>query len=310
MYIKYLSCLLLSYVMIVTACADSSVVGRIEDFDGNPKPFTLKLEDDSSKIVPAAYMLIRGQKKVDIGFLTELQTNDLLIVNDDQHFLQIKLADNSLVKVTATQSPYLVTSKGEIPNIGVNLKNWFVGLTERHQEEVEATIISTKGGSNQPPIMPLLEKTTKVLVAGKRALSLTWQKGKPAYQIILKQSEKVLFETSAKDREFQLSELEFMPGEYQLLLSDGEQRQVTSSFTVVEELPVYPPELTDESLASLSESARLTVQALWLANQEDGKWLFEAYQQVAEVSKDNHFAKVLKDALEKGIVLKPSEFSS
>jgi len=153
-------------------------------------------------------------------------------------------------------------------------------------------------------LIPLLDKTTKVLVAGKRTLSLTWQEGKPAYQITLKQGEKVLFEQSVKDREFQLPELEFMPGEYQLLLSDGEQRSVEHAFTVVEKLPAYPPELTDESLASLSKPARLTVQALWLANQEEGKWLFEAYQQVAEVSKDNHFAQVLQKALGNGIVLK------
>lgn len=308
MYIKYLSRLLLSSVMIATACADSStVVGRIEDFDGNSKPYSIELENGSSKIVPAAYTLIRGREKVEIGFLTELQLNDLIVINDDQHFLKIKLADNSVIKVTATQSPYIVTSKAEVPNIGGNFKNWFVGLTKRHQEEIQPVSISIKGGSSsQSPTIPLLEKTAKVLVAGKRALSLTWQKGTPEYKITLKQGEKVLFEKLVKDQEFQLPELEFTPGEYQVAIKDSEQRQVILSFTVIKELPpAYPQELTDKSLESLSKPVRLIVQALWLANQEEGKWLFEAYQRVAESSKDNHFAKVLQDTLGKGIVLKP-----
>ncbi|OQW93599.1 MAG: hypothetical protein BWK79_10290 [Beggiatoa sp. IS2] len=228
----------------------------------------------------------------------------MIIVNDDEHSLQIKFTDHTEEMITSQNSPYTVISEGEIPNIWSNIGKWAKQLTQKHQDEIGVPVI-TKGGDDKPPFMPLLEKTAKALVAGKGALSLTWQKGKPEYQIILKQGEKVLFEQLVKNRAIQLPELEFMPGEYQLLLSDGEQRQVTSFFTVVEKLPAYPLELTDESLASLSKPARLTVQALWLANQEEGKWLFEAYQQVAEVSKDNHFAQVLQKALGNGIILKP-----
>lgn len=291
-------------------------VGRIQDFDGNGAP--LELGEGSSKIiVPAAYTLIRDKdKKVDIGFLTELQAGDLLIVNDNKHSLKIRFANASEEVVNAQNSPYVVTAKGEVPTISGNIWAWATQLTRRQQrEKVMAVDISTKGGDSeghdQPPSMALLEprvgKLPKVLLAGKRALFLTWQQGKPDYQITLKQGDKILFEQTVTERVFQSSELDFKPGEYQVLLSDSEQRSVPYPFTVVDSLPAYPSELTDKNLASLSKSARVTLQALWLANQENEKWLFEAYQRVAEISKDHHFARVLQDALGDGTVLKPSE---
>jgi hypothetical protein len=47
----------------------------------------------------------------------------------------------------------------------------------------------------------------------------------------------------------------------------------------------------------------LTLQMSWLASQAEGKWLFEAYQQLAEVSKDHHFARVLQNTLGNGVTL-------
>lgn len=301
MYVKYVSYFLLLCATSTTYAVDSpTIVGRIEDFDGNHKSFKLD-EDCSSKIVPAAYTLIRGQKKVDIAFLTELQANDILVVNDDQHYLQIKLADNSSVKVTAAQSPYIVPAQGKIPSIFDNFKIWVGGLMTRHQEEVQAVSVSVRGSDgNKPPYMPLLEGESQVLVAGKRALFLTWKKGKPDYKITLKQGENTVFEQMVKNSNFQLPELELTPGPYRLLLSDAEQRPVDHAFTVVEKLPPYPPELTDERLASLSEPARLTVRTLWLAEQDNGKWMFEAYQHIAKVAPTFHFARVLRDKLETG----------
>jgi hypothetical protein len=312
MYIKtnpLIGLLTLLCLIATTAVADSApIVGRIEDFDGNVASFEREVEEGPAVVVPAAYTVIRDQKLVVVGFLTELQAGDMIVVNDDKHTLSIKLAD-TLVKVTAANSPYLVVSKGEVPTLWGNFKDWVTRLTQRHQDEVMAVSISSKGGSNQPPFMPLLEvKTvgsTKVLVAGKRALSLTWKKGKPAYQLTLKQGDKTLFTQSVKEREFQLPELSFTPGDYQVSLSDNEQRQVEYSFTVVESLPTYPKELSADNLASLSASAWVTLQAMWLAEQEQGRWSLEAYQRVAEIAKEYHFARVLRDALGSGVVLKP-----
>jgi hypothetical protein len=288
------------------AYANSAVVGRIEDFDGNVAPFEKEMEEGPTVIVPAAYTVIRDQKLVTVGFLTELQTGDLIVVNDNKHALSIQFADGSLVKVTAANSPYIVVSKGEVPSILGNLKSWVTWLTQRHQDEVMAVSIHTMGGSSQPPVMPLLEVKTgepaKMLVAGKRTLYLTWKKGKPAYQLVLKQGDKTLFTQSVKEREFQLPELSFTPGDYQVSLSDNKQRQVEYSFTVVESLPTYPKELSDDSLASLSASARQTVQAMWLAEQEKERWSFEAYQRVAGIAKEYHFAGVLREALRSGVL--------
>jgi len=244
------------------------------------------------------------KKLVAVGFLTELQAGDLIVVNDPKHSLLVKFADNSKETVTAKDSPYIVVSKGEVPSLWGNFKDWATRLTQRHQDEVTAVSISTKGGSNQSPIMPLLEvktgKSAKVLVAGKRALYLTWKKGKADYQLTLKQGDQTLFTQSVKEREVQWPELSFTPGDYQLSLSDSEARQVEYSFTVVDRLPIYPKELSDDSLASLSASARLTLQAMWLAEQEQGRWSLEASQRVAEIAKEYHFAEVLRQVLERG----------
>lgn len=289
---------------IFTASANSAVVGRIEDFDGNVAPFEREMADGPAIIIPVAYTIIRDQKLVTVGFLTELQAGDMIVVNDPKHFLLVKFADNSKETVMAKNSPYIVVSKGEVPSLWGNFKDWATQLTQRHQDEVTAVSISTKGGSNQSPIMPLLEvkteKSAKVLVAGKRALYLTWKKGKANYQLTLKQGDQTLFTQSVKERDFQLPELSFTPGDYQWSLSDSEARQVEYSFTVVDRLPIYPKELSDDSLASLSAAARLTLQAMWLAEQEQGRWSLEAYQRVAEIAKEYHFAEVLRQVLERG----------
>ncbi len=290
---------------IFTASANSAVVGRIENFDGNVAPFEREMADGPAIIIPTAYTIIRGQKLlVTVGFLTELQAGDMIVVNDPKHSLLVKFADNSKETVMAKNSPYIVVSKGAVPSLWGNFKDWATQLTQRHQDEVTAVSISTKGGSNQSPIMPLLEvkteKSAKVLVAGKRALYLTWKRGRADYQLILKQGDQTLFTQSVKERDFQLPELSFTPGDYQWSLSDSEARQVEYSFTVVDRLPIYPKELSDDSLASLSAAARLTLQAMWLAEQEQGRWSLEAYQRVAEIAKEYHFAEVLRQVLERG----------
>jgi len=47
---------------IFTASANSTVVGRIENFDGNVAPFEREMENGPAIIIPVAYTIIRDQE--------------------------------------------------------------------------------------------------------------------------------------------------------------------------------------------------------------------------------------------------------
>lgn len=119
--------------------AYAKIVGRINDFDGNVSPLEV-----GNSTVPAAYTLIRDNKKMEIGFFTELQVGDLIVVNDDQHSLWIGFVDGSKEEITAKNSPYVVPFKGNFRSIWDNLGVLITKLTQRQQEEITAVTICSK----------------------------------------------------------------------------------------------------------------------------------------------------------------------
>ena len=299
---------LCSTTTLTSAIEVSSVVGFIEELDGNVSPFERR-DSCGGTVVPAAYTIIRGKELVKVGFLTELQADDLIVVNDHQHFLQIKFADRSEEKITFEKSPYLVKSRGNIPSVRNNLERWVKIFTGALQEDVMAVSVSTLGGGSQLLVMPLIKtrtgEPTKVLIEGKRELKLAWKGGKKDYRLVIQQDGKTLHALSTTEKQIKLPELLFTRGNYQLLLSDAEQHQVEYSFTVVgrESLPDYPHELSDDILRDLPELARLTIRTMWLSEQDKGKWSLEAYQQIVSNSEKYRFAKLLCEALESGVAL-------
>jgi len=83
-----------------------------------------------------------------------------------------------------------------------------------------------------------------------------------------------------------------------IVRSNAENQMFTGGFRVV----TAAPELTKPTAletTKLPADFLKTVQATWLATQEEGKWIFEAYQQAAELP-EYRPAILLKEVLARG----------
>jgi hypothetical protein len=234
-----------------------------------------------------------------------LLVGDQIVVNKATPTIHLKFGDNEVVKVNYENSPYTVKSKGKVSSTRSNLWAWLKQVvTDWHEEELQTTVatINTRGVGDAPPDISapythLLKKyRSRNLVAGTKPLYLAWGGGKAPYELTIKSAGKaVLILKGVQKKRIKTPIFSLMVGDYQLQIKDAGNRTADYLFTVVKSKPAYPKELLD---TSVSEATRLTAQATWLAAQKKKKWVFEAYQQIAELAERYPAARVVRHALE------------
>ncbi|RKZ90809.1 MAG: hypothetical protein DRR19_08990 [Candidatus Parabeggiatoa sp. nov. 1] len=247
-----------------------------------------------------AYSFKRDGKMLPIQ--PTLLVGDQIVVNNATPTIHLKLGDNKVEEVNHKNSPYTVKSTGKVSSTSSNLWAWVKQVvTDWHEEELQTTvaIVNTRGVGDTSPDIPtpyidLLEEPRE-LVAGTRTLHLAWKGGEKPYELILQQEGRPILSEAFQEQRITTPPLKLTPGEYQLRLSDKQQRTVDYTFTVVGSKPGYPSELLD---SNIPKDTRLTAQALWLAAQEEGQWSFEAYQQLAKIAEHYPPARISRDALE------------
>jgi len=261
----------------------------------------LAVDEVKATCPPEAYSVMRDGKMLSIQ--PTLLVGDQIVVNKATPTIHLKLADNEVVKVNYENSPYTVKSKSKVSTTGGNLLAWLRQVvTDWHEEELQTTVatVSTKGVGDAPPEISapytnLLKKyRSRNLVAGTRALYLAWGGGEAPYELTIKSAGKppIILRGIQKKR-LKTPDFSLMAGDYQLQIKDAGNRTANYIFTVVKSKPAYPKELLD---TSISEATRLTAQAIWLAAHK--KWVFEAYQQIAELAERYPPARVVRNALE------------
>jgi hypothetical protein len=235
-----------------------------------------------------------------------LLVGDQIVVNKATPTIHLKFGDNEVVKVNYENSPYTVESKGKVSTSLGNLWAW-VGqvVTDLFEEELQTTIatINTRGIGGTSPDIPapytnlLKESSYRNLVAGTRHLYLAWGGGKAPYELTIKSADKslILDEKGIQEKRIKTQDFSLTEGNYNLQIKDAENRTANYIFTVVKSKPAYPKELLE---TSVPEATRLTAQAIWLAAQKKKKWVFEAYQQIAELAEHYPAARVVRNALE------------
>ena len=234
-----------------------------------------------------------------------LLVGDQIVVNKATPTIHLKLGDNEVVKVNYKNSPYTVKSKGKVYSTSSNLWAWLKQVvTDWREEEIQTTIatINTRGIGDTSPDIPapytnlLKESSYRNLVAGTRALYFAWGGGKAPYELTIKSAGKaLLILKGVQKKRVKTQNVSLTVGNYDLQIKDAENRTADYIFTVVKSKPAYPKELLD---TSVSEATRLTAQATWLAAQKKKKWVFEAYQQIAELAERYPAARVVRHALE------------
>ncbi len=96
-----------------------------------------------------------------------------------------------------------------------------------------------------------------------------------------------------------LDETNLKPGTYQIRVKDSANRHQEGNFTVVDssDLPPLPTELENYQE---EDPPKPLLEAAWLATQEGGKFVFEAYQRVSRLALMNPEANQMKERLETG----------
>ncbi len=309
-----LALLALSLILILTVkkpAESPMIAGWIEQF--NP-PVKIQRRDSSPE--------------EEAKLLTPVYQGDKVTVPTAAAWVCLQLGELKLVEVKHQNSPYEVKQQGTVPSrLGNFWKPFGELLMPLFQVDQKYNSNNTKpGDSHCEKPLHLLRSTTPVniksngsadpvtiswpnsqeqppyLFAGKRPLYLTWWGGQSPYTItVTGVDNSVLLPSPLKTEQppIKISEVEFKPGEYQAIIKDNANNETPFRFTVVTQPATvnYPPEA---KATELPATVRKTLQATWLATQENGKWSFEAYQQVADIAENYYPAWLLSKKLEVG----------
>ncbi|NJO16651.1 MAG: hypothetical protein HC877_13170 [Thioploca sp.] len=287
------------WLLSLSALAQQDV-GWINQFDGQSENYLLK----------------RADKTLPVNLLTLLAVGDQISVNDKQHSLELNLQGGiQTVKVTYENSPFLIQANHKVPAELSELWKW---TTERvdewnqlmqvaHHEQIAQS--KTRGENLSGPFMPLLanvkpDKTLQSarLVAGKRSLYLQWQGGTPPYRVKIKKRIDELLALTTEQTMIKTEAIAFEANSpYRVEIIDANNKEFIGGFRAVnsESLPIHSEALPTNKLP---EVVYQTLQAIWLTtqkegNQEESKWVFEAYQQAAALANQYLPAQLLQQTL-------------
>ncbi len=238
---------------------------------------------------------------------SSLQAKDVIDLLPEQSILQLQLGSQSVITdVKYKDLAYTVHATGEVPTINNNLVSWLgQWLTQANENQLQqAVILRTRGETENTTTLPSITLLASApqeqqLIAGERLLELAWSGGKAPFTLTLAHAGHAQVLATNLQTQWLRQTVSLSPGKYQLLLQDAQIKgPISYQFTVVTKLPSMPDEL---SMVNLSANhLRLVIQSAWLANQDEGKWLWEAYQQVGMLADNYLSARTLKTALEQG----------
>ncbi|MCK1389038.1 hypothetical protein [Bradyrhizobium sp. 21] len=130
---------------------------------------------------------------------------------------------------------------------------------------------------------------------GERALWLTWSGGKPPFRLELSLNSRRLLEQSTQEREITLPPVQLVRGQGSLSCRDAVGQEFSITIVASDRLPDVP----DLSAAASSTTVTAYLAAAWLSQQGDGRFKFEAVQQLSGMARDLHVA----DSLRRGLML-------
>ncbi|MCK5876331.1 MAG: hypothetical protein KAG43_01750, partial [Candidatus Marithrix sp.] len=256
--------------------------GWINSFDGEPD----------------SYLIERNNETISSAIFTVLQVGDVISVNNTQHFIELYLnGGKKVVNIKQQNSPFTITEDAKVP--ASSSKSW-IWVRERFNDWHKLTQLSGVSEGSNTINMPLLSNTleTVALIAKDRTLYLQWDGGQTPYTVEVQKRLDSLNSKSSSTTMVKMDTLKFdANSSYRIKVLDSKGQSFMGGFKVVEltQMPINNTMLNSD----LPIEVRQTLQAIWLAKQNNGEWIFEAYQQVAPF--DNYQpAILLKDALANG----------
>lgn len=278
-----ISIILLGWLWSVHAIAQDA--GWINYFDGTPENYQIK----------------RGNETVPIGLFTVLQVGDEISVNNQRNAIELRL-DGGIqeVKVTKENSPFQIGMDNQVPPLlnkqWMRIKALFNDWLKFMQSDSDK---AAKNGSEHPddcaspprkPVVSLLDgvEGSAFLIPGERSLHLQWYGGKPPYRVLLQQRRNRLLTKISLTPAIETKVINFEANKsYRVTIFDAKGEFFMGGFRVVEPTKVPTmPEALQEALqkVNLPDDLRQTLQAIWLVVQTGDNWIFEAYQQLVQLT--------------------------
>lgn len=267
-----------------------AIAGHIEDLQGEGKAHEI------SRFAGSGSGLETG---VPVGILDEIRDCDRIYV--DKGSIKIRLTDNERISiepegcaagvddstdVKIVCSPHLVHAEMNAPTMLGNLMAGLADIAKEWREyERHAVVLGTRG--DEPLDLPLLWADDNFVVEGERPLVVGWVGGAPpfAVEIAPRSGGALVAQDGVSEQVSEPVMVDLAPGLWVVSVTDAAGKVVDGVFTVVSasEVPEAPP---DDGLGDMPEVLRESAEAAWLAEQDEGNWMYEAYLRAGALAGD------------------------
>lgn len=232
---------------------------------------------------------------------SQLYEGDEVTITDANCTIEIRIG-NTLRMLSLKDTPYTARSATStlIPRLlfamgigkGASGQGHSQGISQGH----------TRDGTSEEIRLPILQLWSSQIEAGTRSIYIAWRGGQGPFQLALWRAtatSPIAIHDDIVENHATLDETDLKPGVYQIRVKDRLNHQGVGTFTVVNssDLPPLPTEL--EQYQEEHPPRRL-LEAGWLATQEGGKFVFEAYQRLSLLASMNPEANQMKERLETG----------
>jgi hypothetical protein len=225
---------------------------------------------------PADYRLERGDTTMRPAQLMLLQAGDVIFVDDEEGRIVLLNERNERIALTRIQSPFRVPESREPPGLLANIGNWVVGWWNTRASQSSVTVSAVSRGELDPTLLVAAPVGSRLL-AGTRAIRVTWQGGSPPFSVQIKSVAGELLAESQNVPDYAVT----LPGcllpegtELELLIR-GAVGESTTRISVVSdaELPLSAQSVID---LDVPDEIRFGHMALLLSGYAN--WRFEAQQ--------------------------------
>jgi hypothetical protein len=286
-------------LMVLALAAALGVAGHAAPAEAAPVAF-IEHVYPPTRLASVIHVERAGRRIAIAGSKLDLEPEDRISVDNPAAVVVVRyLASSATVTLgkTTGQSEYTVGASS-VPGLAGDILAWLedqltgadrgslLPLASRSVVVGGDTCFNLTGESDAPTRFdaPALGAAETRIVAGKRALVVSWRGGVAPFTVTLARADTgatlvespPVYDACAAN----LPRARIAPGAYRLTITDakGALLQAGSVLAAAEPPPPMPVQLRT---AALPDDAKRLYYATWLAAQGGGEWAFEAQQQVA-----------------------------
>lgn len=254
----------------------------------------------------ADYRIVRDNQPVGVAILGTLIPGDAVSALAPDREMVIVYQTGESVSIRSGDEPHVVSGSTEAPSAMQNLIRWSMdtikGWYEKDYEMTRAAGVITR--STVSAITFPLFRGEGSWVGQRESVEISWAGGLPPYQVKLQRIDALVAANKIEADSTAIKVSNLAAGEYLLTVDDG-WRRGSARFTVVapEQIPAAPV-----AEADTDPRLRGIIEAMWLAQHEQGGYTLEAFQRLRALGDDYPPARVATGALLNG--LSPQEPAS